>query len=125
MTSRGFAFLLCAFLAVPLCCCGWHGVSASAESEAEVACPLCQAAEPADAPEDDGCPCMKDVLQRDLAPRALNVEGPGWSLALLAENVDIRGSVSNWRHERRLTWRSNTLLTGPPRLYLKHHTWLC
>lgn len=126
MTTRGIAYLLCAFLAVPLCCCGWHGVTtAVAEVEQEVACPLCHAVEPAAAPDDDGCPCMKDLVQRDLGPRALNLEGPGWSLALLAAEQERILKPHHGVAEVPRAARRSSLPTGPPRLYLKHQAWLC
>ncbi len=124
-TARWPAALLSLFLAVPLCCCGWHGLRAEeGQPAAAESCSLCHAAEQAPAPEEDGCPCLKDVTQRDLAPKGVSVSGPDWGFARVAEVFHLDGPAQAKGLDASCVFYGGIRPTGPPRLYLRHHALL-
>lgn len=122
MPSRSIALFLFCLLAAPLCCCSWHGVMAA---QAEVtSCPMCQALA-GEAEDDADCPCAKELIQRDIAPK---------SSALLAASTDwvLASSNQNWQPLAQTVFTpvlrqrlAACPLTGPPRLFLLHRAWLC
>lgn len=122
MTPRWFAVLLCLFLAVPLCCCGWHGAQVE---ESAVACPMCAADESRDLEDDPGCPCASDLVQREAPPKTMLPASPGSVFATLSERLTgvsyQAGLPQQVRHRMDVPVRD----TGPPRWYLLHQAWLC
>lgn len=120
MTSRSIALFLTLFLAAPLCCCGWHGVMA--EPAEAVTCPMCQALA-GEVGDEEECPCAKELIQRDLAPKMATPQvNDAWVLA---------PSNRSWQPlaQRDFTPAIHPRLaacplTGPPRLFLIHGAWL-
>jgi hypothetical protein len=126
MTSRWFTFLLCLFLAVPLCCCGWHGMKADAETaQTEKACPMCQATADSATTEKEGCPCTSDLVQRDLATQAPLPAPPAPVFASLAETLPAWIGAPLWTRTAPIRYSLAAQSQGPPRFYLKHHALLC
>jgi len=122
MFSRSLATLLALFLAAPLCCCGWHGVVA--EEPAVVSCPMCLA-HVADASHDSECPCEKELIQRDLAPKTVMPQAPHGDFSALPA-IFAWHQVSGANPSRLLDQsRIRTCANGPPRLFLMHCAWLC
>lgn len=121
MMPRWFAVLLSLFLAAPLCCCGWH----QALAEAEVSCPMCQESDGSGAEEEGSCLCTRELIQRDVAPKAIKPAGPGSSFAILPETLVGQFKLVGlmWSSEER--FRVAVRSGGPPRWYLKHRALLC
>jgi hypothetical protein len=122
MTLRSLAILLVFFLAAPLCCCGWHGVVAG--EEAAVSCPMCLALA-GESEDEPGCPCEKELIQRDLVPRLALPEVPRGAFWVFP-------SATSWQPVWRAARPHFAGLTkvrsgghGPPRLFLLHGAWLC
>ena len=126
MAHRWFTVLFSLLLAVPVCCCGWHSLL-SAPAEEVIGCPMCLEAEAATSERGDEheCACSSDLLVRDLAPQAIWLPKPPPSFALLPE------SLNGWdgRVVTACAWlkaaQRFSVDTGPPRLFLHHHAWLC
>lgn len=126
MAHRWFTVFLSLLLAVPVCCCGWHSLM-SAPAEEEVACPMCLEAKAAseEGTEPNKCACSSDVLVRDLAPQAVWLPKPLPCFALLPESqVRLAHDDGSVLHGFAAAQRF-PVDTGPPRLFLRHHAWLC
>ncbi len=91
----------------------------------EAVCPLCHADEPAVPEKKDGCPCLKDLVQRDLAPRAGTLEQTAWTLAHLSEFTHRTELPAAHNTNPFLAQMFMPLPTGPPRLFLRHRALLC
>lgn len=125
MTSRWFALLLCAVLAAPLCCCGWHGLDGATVAAAEPVCLHCQEAADLAPENEESCPCLSQLTQRDLAPRMLALEMPAWAFALLAETSEFSPPAWLLAADYRLPARAGPLPAGPTRLFIRHRALLC
>jgi hypothetical protein len=126
MTPRWFTVLLSLFLAVPLCCCGWHSLQKpAAVAEEAMGCPMCQAAAASDDADDAGCPCMRELVQRDLAPKISTLSAPQPTFACLPETLTGLVVTRSWAREAVISFPLALQNTGPPRLYLRHHALLC
>jgi hypothetical protein len=93
--------------------------------EAEVGCPMCQAADSSNTADDDSCLCTRELIQRDLAPKAIKPAWPGSSFAILPET--LVGQFTGVGLKRPLVERFRVVVRsgGPPRWYLKHRALLC
>lgn len=122
MTSRWIAIFLSLFLAVPLCCCGWHAAQVASE---EPVCPACAAAGDTQSSSAPQCPCGSDLVQRDLAPKTIAAKAPTFSFANLQETLIGLSFATAWRREIALSSTPVPPRRGPPRLYLRHRSLLC
>jgi len=122
MTPRWLAVLLSLFLAAPLCCCGWHRVAVGQDV---ASCPMCEAADSSHRSESDDCACARELIQRDVAPRAVLPTEPGGSFACLPETLTGRVMAHRASWQRNFRFYVAERNTGPPRWYLKHRALLC
>ena len=93
--------------------------------EAEVGCPMCQAADSSNTADEDSCLCTRELIQRDVAPKAIKPAGPGSSFAILPETLAGAFAVVGLRRPLAERFRVVVRSVGPPRWYLKHRALLC
>lgn len=93
--------------------------------EAEVGCPMCQAADSSNTADDDSCLCTRELIQRDVAPKAIKPAGPGSSFAILPETLAGAFAMVGLRRPLAERFRVVVRSGGPPRWYLKHRALLC
>jgi hypothetical protein len=90
-----------------------------------VGCPMCQGLDSSGTADEESCLCTRELIQRDVAPKAIKPAGPGGSFAILPETlVDQFIGVGL---KRPLVERLRVVVRswGPPRWYLKHRALLC
>jgi hypothetical protein len=127
MKSRLMAALLALAIAAPVCCCGWHNLTAGWQATVladEFSCPMCAAEEFPDSPAEPECPCARDFHQRDLAPRAAEAPEAGlvWVPMPAVEWLPAGRSLAR---PLQISSTARTTGTGPPRLHLVHGVLLC
>jgi hypothetical protein len=94
-------------------------------AEAEVGCPICQAVDSSNTADEDGCLCTRELIQRDVAPKAIKPTGPKSSFAILPETIGVPFTIVGLKRPSAERSRVVVRSAGPPRWYLKHRALLC
>jgi hypothetical protein len=94
-------------------------------AEAEAGCPMCQELDSSGPADEGSCLCTRELIQRDVAPKAIKPAGPGSSFAILPET--LVGHFTGVGLKRPSVERFRVVVRSgePPRWYLKHRALLC
>jgi hypothetical protein len=90
-----------------------------------VGCPMCQEVDSSGPADEGSCLCTRELIQRDVAPKAIKPAGPGSSFAILPETLAGPFTMVGLRRPLVERFRMVVRSGGPPRWYLKHRALLC